>query len=162
MSLPSVPVNLSPVEKFREYLSSRPTPQRFTGQQKELVEYIFSRHDHFDTDQLLAELKEADLGISRATVYRTLSKLVDAGMLRRLEVGTRVFFEHDYGYPAHDHLVCESCGKMIEFQHPSIESIIQDMGERHGFQVAGHSFLIRGTCQECIRTRTAHRRLTLI
>lgn len=162
MSLPSVPVNLSPVEKFREYLSSRPTPQRFTGQQKELVEYIFARHDHFDTDQLLAELKEADLGISRATVYRTLSKLVDAGMLRRLEVGTRVFFEHDYGYPAHDHLVCESCGKMIEFQHPSIESIIQDMGERHGFQVAGHSFLIRGTCQECIRTRTAHRRLDLI
>ena len=108
MSLPAVPVAQTPENKFREYLSSRPKPQRFTDQQRDLVRYIFSRHNHFDADQLIDDMKRAGLGVSRATVYRTLAKLVDAGLLRRLEVGTRTVYEHDYGYPQHEHMVCES------------------------------------------------------
>jgi len=81
VSLPAVQVTQSPVEKFREYLASRPNPQRFTGQQRDLVEHVFARHSHFDADQLIRDLEAADLTVSRATVYRTLSKLVDAGML---------------------------------------------------------------------------------
>ena len=122
MSLPSIQVSQSPEEKFREYLTSRGKPQRFTGQQRDLVQHIFSRHSHFDADRLIDDLHAANLGISRATVYRTLTKLVDAGLLRRLEIGPRTYYEHDYGYPQHEHLICEKCGKMIEFQHPAIES----------------------------------------
>ena len=47
-----------------------------------MVRYIFSKHNHFDADQLIDDLKGAGLNVSRATVYRTLSKLVDAGLLR--------------------------------------------------------------------------------
>jgi Fur family ferric uptake transcriptional regulator len=162
LSLPSVNVTQSPVEKFREYLSSRSTPQRFTGQQKDLVEHIFARHSHFDADQLLKDLEEAALDVSRATVYRTLSKLVDAGMIRKLEIGTKTFYEHDYGYPQHEHLVCENCGQMIEFQHPAIEAAINEICGQNQFQMSGHSFIIRGTCIDCNRARSAKRRLDLI
>src|SRR5947208_8774956 len=106
VSLPAVQVTQSPVEKFREYLASRPNPQRFTGQQKDLVEHVFARHSHFDADQLVKDLEDAGLNVSRATVYRTLTKLVDAGMLRKLEIETKTYYEHDYGYPQHEHLVC--------------------------------------------------------
>src|SRR5215213_5459545 len=75
VSLPAVQVTQSPVEKFREYLGSRPNPQRFTGQQRDLVEHVFSRHSRFDADQLMRDLDGAGLNVSRATVYRTLTKL---------------------------------------------------------------------------------------
>ncbi|HJZ93416.1 MAG TPA: Fur family transcriptional regulator [Gemmataceae bacterium] len=162
MSLPAVQVTQSPVEKFREYLASRPTPQRFTGQQKDLVEHVFARHSHFDADQLAKDLEEAGFTVSRATVYRTLTKLVDAGMLRKLEIGSKTFYEHDYGYPQHEHLVCEKCGKMIEFQHPAIEAAVGEICGQHHFQAAGHTLVIRGTCVDCNRARATLRRLDLI
>jgi Fur family transcriptional regulator, ferric uptake regulator len=162
VSLPAVRVGQSPVEKFREYLASRSTPQRFTDQQRDLVEHVFARHSHFDADQLAKDLEDAGLNISRATVYRTLGKLVDAGMLRKLEIGTKTYYEHDYGYPQHEHLVCGTCGKMIEFQHPAIESAIEEICGQHQFQMAGHTLVIRGTCVDCNRARASNRRLDLI
>src|SRR5439155_21020025 len=87
VTLPAVPVGQSPADKFREYLASRSRPQRFTDQQRDLVRYVFAQHNHFDADNLIDELKQAGLRVSRATVYRTLNKLVDAGLLRRLELG---------------------------------------------------------------------------
>ena len=99
MTLPSVSVSQSPEGRFREYLASRPEPKRFTPQQRELLEHIFARHKHFDANELIEDLKAANRPVSRATVYRTLTLLVDAGLLKRIEVGSRTVYDHDYGYP---------------------------------------------------------------
>lgn len=162
MSLPAVEVTHSPEGKFREYLASRPRPQRFTDQQRDMVRFIFARHNHFDAEELFDAMKREGFRLSRATVYRTLGKLVDAGLLRRLEVGPRTFFEHDYGYPQHEHLYCQSCRAMIEFQNPALEAIIRDVARQNGFQVAGHTFLIHGLCGDCNRARVTKRRLDLV
>lgn len=162
MSLPAVEVSQSPESKFREYLASRAKPQRFTEQQRELVQFIFQRHSHFDADRLIDELKDAGLSVSRATVYRTLRKLVDAGLLRSLELGARTYYEHDYGYPQHGHLYCDHCHKWIEFQAPAIEAVIQDVSAEHNFRPSGHSFIIRGVCAECNRGRMTKRLLDLV
>jgi Fur family transcriptional regulator, ferric uptake regulator len=162
VSLPAVAVSQSPEDKFREYLASRPRPQRFTEQQRELVRYIFSQHNHFDADQLVDAVKREHFQVSRATVYRTLNKLVDAGMLRRLEVGSRTFYEHDYGYPQHEHLYCQQCSQMIEFQHAAILAIIDDICRQQGFRSNGHSLIVRGLCAACNRARVTKRRLDLV
>jgi Fur family ferric uptake transcriptional regulator len=162
VQLPAVEVSQSPEDKFREYLSSRPRPQRYTEQQRDMVRYIFSRHNHFDADQLIDDMKHAGFAVSRATVYRTLNKLVDAGLLRRLDVGPRTFYEHDYGYPQHEHLYCQHCHKMIEFQNPAIEAVIRDVCQEQNFQTAGHTFIIRGVCSDCNRARVTKRRLDLV
>lgn len=162
MELPAVEVSQSPEAKFREYLASRPRPQRYTDQQRDMVKYIFSQHNHFDADQLIDDMKRAHFSVSRATVYRTLTKLVDAGLLRRLEMGPRTFYEHDYGYPQHEHMVCQKCGKMIEFQNPTIEGIIREVCRQNNFQSTGHTFIIQGTCLDCNRARVSKRRLDLI
>jgi Fur family ferric uptake transcriptional regulator len=162
VSLPAVPVSQSPESKFREYLQSRPRPQRFTDQQRDLLQYIFSHHNHFEVEQLIEDLKKAGFRVSRATVYRSLAKFVDAGLLRQLDVGPRRCYEHDYGYPHHEHLRCEKCGTMIEFQNSTVESIIRDVSQQHNFQYSGHTFIVRGVCAECNRARSAKRRLDLI
>src|SRR5262249_8422481 len=97
VSLPAVEVSQSPENKFREYLASRSKPPRFTDQQRDLVQFIFQRHSQFDADTLVEDLRKAGLRVSRATVYRTLRKLVDAGLLRSLELGSRTYYEQDYG-----------------------------------------------------------------
>lgn len=74
----------SPENKFREYLASRPRPQRFTEQQRDMARYVFSRHRRFDAEQLIEDMTRDGFRVSRATVYRTLTKLVDAGLLRRM------------------------------------------------------------------------------
>ena len=162
MEFPAVAVSQSPEEKFREYLASRSRPQRFTGQQRDMVQFIFSHHSHFDADQLCEDMRRAGLNVSRATVYRTLSKLVDAGLLRCLETGPRKSYEHDYGYPQHEHLRCELCKEMIEFQDPRLDAVLRDVCRAHNFHMTGHTFVVRGTCARCNRSRVAKRKLDLI
>lgn len=161
MSLQAVEVSQSPEGRFREYLASRPEPKRFTNQHRELVEHIFARHKHFDTNELIEDLKQAGRRVSRPTVYRTLALLVDAGLLRRIEVGRRTVFDHDYGYPAHDHMVCGECGTMIEFQHPGLDAVLREVAGEHQFQAEGRTLVIRGVCGDCNKARAAKRRLVM-
>lgn len=158
MPLPAVGVSQTPLNKFREYLASRPTPQRFTHQQKELVEHVFAKHSHFDAKQLIEELKAAGKNVSRATVYRTLTTLVDAGLLRRIELPSGTVYDHDYGYPAHDHMVCEKCKRMIEFQSEELDKVLGAVTGEHQFRSSGRTLVIRGICAECNAARTADRK----
>jgi len=161
VSLPAVAVSQTPEDKFREYLASRETPQRFTDQQRELLAHVFARHSHFHAEELIDNLKNAGKSVSRATVYRTLSKLVDAGLLRRIELGERTVFDHDYGYPAHDHLVCEQCHSMTEFQSEELEALLEKVASLNRFRPAGHTLVIRGVCAACNAARAAKPRLVM-
>ena len=160
--LPAVAMSQTPENKFREYLSSRPRPQRFTGQQRDMVRFIFAQHNHFDAEQLIDDMKRAGFQVSRATVYRTLTKLVDAGLLRRLELGPRMFYEHDYGYPQHEHMYCQKCGRVTEFQDADLDEIMRRVCQKHNFQTSNHTFIIRGVCADCNRARVTKRRLDLV
>ena len=103
-SLRAVQPSEPPVERFVQFLKSR--GKRITQQRKIIVEQVFSHHDHFDADALIEKLpRKGESGyVSRPTVYRTLSEFVDAGLLRKFELDGRAVYEHDYGYPEHDHL----------------------------------------------------------
>lgn len=155
-SLGEVHVSLSPQERFEEYLQSR--SKRITQQRRTLVDFIFSRHDHFDADELIASLGDRNEGerISRPTVYRTLNELVEAGLLRKMTLSGRAVYEHDYGYPQHDHLYCQICDKLIEFSSDELHDIRDAVAREHNFRVTSHRLIITGVCQDCSRTR--HRR----
>jgi Fur family ferric uptake transcriptional regulator len=157
-SLGSVEVSLSPRERFEEYLQSR--GMRNTEQRRVLVEHIFGHHEHFDADQLIAQLpaKGSDGYVSRPTVYRTLAEFVDAGLLRKFELNGRAVYEHDYGYPQHDHLYCKSCQKLIEFQSDELIELRNRVAEEQRFRVTGHRLIIYGTCQDCITSRRRPKR----
>lgn len=152
-SLEEVHVALSPQARFEEYLQSR--GKRITQQRRALVDFIFERHDHFDADELIEGLSQRDEGgrVSRPTVYRTLNELVEAGLLRRMSLGGRAVYEHDYGYPQHDHLHCQICNRLIEFHSESLQQIRDAVAREHNFRVTAHRLIITGICQDCSRKR---------
>jgi Fur family ferric uptake transcriptional regulator len=161
-SLGTVEVALSPLERFEEFLQSR--DKRLSQQKRIILEVVFSRHDHFDADELL-ELVRDKVGsrkVSRPTVYRTLSELVDAGLLRKMDLKGRSIYEHDYGYPQHDHLHCQKCDKLIEFSSDEVKEIRDAVAREHQFRVTGHRLIINGICAECNRPKRKANRLDLI
>jgi len=152
-SLGTVQVSSSPQERFAEFLQSK--GKRITQQRRILVDYVFERHDHFDAEELIINLATQTEGskVSRPTVYRTLNELVDAGLLRRMNLSGRAVYEHDYGYPQHDHLHCTMCDQLIEFQSSDLKELRTAVASEHSFRVTGHRLIITGVCSECSSKR---------
>jgi len=160
-SLGKVEVSLTPTERFEEFLKSR--GKRVTQQRRMIVEDVFAQHDHFNADELCDVLQKAGRDVSRPTVYRTLNELVEAGLLRRMTIGSRSVYELDYGYPQHDHLYCEKCDKLMEFQSEEIVRIREEVAREFNFRVSGHRFIVYGVCDECQkRRRRRPRRLEMV
>ncbi|MBV8558602.1 MAG: transcriptional repressor [Planctomycetaceae bacterium] len=153
-------VSESPEEKFREFLEIR--GEKLTEPRRILVRHIFDSHKHFDADELVTDLHNAGRRVSRSTVYRTLRLLVDAGLLRELRLTNRTAYEHDYGYPSHDHLHCTECNTIVEFRNDEVRRLREAVSLEHGFRPDGHRFVITGLCPACIRARSPRRRLDLI
>ena len=152
-SLRTIRVPLPPAEQFGQFLQSR--GKRHSQQRRVIVEQVFSHHDHFDADELMGHLAElmAQRKLSRPTVYRTLGELVEAGLLRKMSLGGRSVFEHDYGYPSHDHLFCQVCNRLIEFHSVALEKLRDTVAREHDFQVLSHRMFVTGICAECQRKR---------
>ncbi len=150
----------SPEEKFREFLEIR--GEKLTEPRRVLVRHIFDSHMHFDADELILDLHNAGRRVSRSTVYRTLRLLVEAGLLRELRLTNRTAYEHDYGYPSHDHLHCTVCNRVVEFRNEAIRQLREAVSLEHGFRPVGHRFIITGVCPACSRARSPRRRLDLI
>ena len=156
-SLGEVHVSLSPQERFEEYLQSR--GKRITQQRRALVDFIFERHDHFDADELIASLGRRARRRARSAGPPSIARsneLVEAGLLRKMTLGGRAVYEHDYGYPQHDHLYCQICDKLIEFSSDELQEIRDAVAREHNFRVTGHRLIITGVCHDCSRKR--HRR----
>ncbi len=155
---------VSPEEKFREYLAM--TGQKFTREREFILEEVFSDHEHFDTDQLVLRLSGRKDGkqVSRATVYRTLKAMEEAGLLRKVaRPNGREVWEHDYGYPQHDHMVCEKCGELFEFHNDEISDLIEKIASAQGFLKTSHRLEVYGTCDPCRRPqKRRNRKLDLI
>ncbi len=156
--LSAVEVSMTPSQRFDEYLQRR--GQRNTDQRKFLLEQVFNRHEHFDPDQLIDQLpsKGEPNYVSRPTVYRTLKEFVDAGLLHRFELDGRSVYEHDYGYPQHDHLYCTKCRKLIEFTSEEVKAIRDAVAKGHRFRVREHRFTIYGICDDCAKQRSRDRK----
>ena len=161
-ALGSVQVALSPLERFEEFLQSR--GMRVTQERRFIVDEVFRSHDHFDAEELLGRLQGNAEGfkVSRPTVYRSLSALVEAGLLRKMTLKGRAVYEHDYGYPQHDHLHCQKCDKLIEFHSDELNAIRDAVGQLNHFRVLGHRLIITGICQECSRPKRPTSRLDRI
>ncbi|HXY37977.1 MAG TPA: Fur family transcriptional regulator [Planctomycetaceae bacterium] len=161
--LPAVAVSASPREKLEEFLATRGL--RLTQERSAILDEVFSSHLHFDGDELATRLasRPGAVRVSRATVYRTLRLMVEAGLLRRVaRPNGREVYEHDYGYPQHDHFICRVCGELIEFQNGAISEILEEVAAKNSFRVSGHRLEVYGLCSKCSRPQRRHTKLDLL
>jgi Fur family ferric uptake transcriptional regulator len=154
-SLSSVKVQKPPADQFSEFLKRR--GKRLTRQREVIVEMVFSHHDHFDADELMEHLSDkiSKREVSRPTVYRTLTELTEAGMLRKMLLGGRGVYEHSYGYPSHDHLHCEKCNSLIEFHSDQLDGIFDAVAKTHDFHALGHRVFVLGVCAACRKSESS-------
>ena len=118
---------------------------------RDLIVNVFLRQEgHLSADDLVALTKREDQRISRATVYRTLQWMVDAGIARKVDFGEGRFrFEHSYRHPRHFHLICKDCSRSYEFLSSDIEALVEEVANARGFQARQSVVQIYGTCEAC-------------
>ena len=138
------------VTRFQTFLLEQGL--KLTTERTALVREIFATHYHFEADELLFKMKEKGLKISRATVYRTLELLVKSNMVRRVHLGEDHYhYEHVTGNSHHDHLICTTCGTVIEFHDETLEQRQREICERKKFTPTFHNLQILGVCDSCRR-----------
>ena len=133
---------------FRKYLERRGL--KLTHERQALFDELFSRQEHVEADELLVRLRAKHKKISRATIYRTLELMVDAGIVGRVRIGEAGYrYERLRAGDHHDHLICDQCGRVIEFREPRIEQLQDEVAERYGFVLVSHTHQMRGICRSC-------------
>ncbi|MFT7487246.1 MAG: Fur family ferric uptake transcriptional regulator [Candidatus Paceibacteria bacterium] len=137
--------------RFEGYLRSQSL--KLTSQREAIFERAFSTHEHFTAETLhrwMGDDAGGDSHVSRATVYRTLSLLVEGGFIGSFDSGRgELLYEHLLGHKHHDHLVCLVCGRIEEFCNDSIEELQKAVAAQHGFLLQRHSLRLEGICRAC-------------
>ena len=146
--LPPGPGVKGPMERFEEYLRSHKL--RMTPERRSVLDTILDREGHFDAEELLQFTRRRNKRVSRATLYRTLEHLRLAGLVKMHRFGSgHALFEHVYGRKHHDHMVCNTCGSVIEFMNEDIERLQGEVCRHHGFRSTSHVMQIFGVCGSC-------------
>jgi len=149
---------LSPAE-FVE--SHRPAGGRRSGKRDFIVDVFLRQTGHLGADELVGIIRGEDSRISRATIYRTLQWMVDAGIARRVDFGDGKYrYEHSYRHPRHFHLICKSCQQSFEFLSSDIEGLVEDVATARRFLPTQSVLQIYGTCDAC-QAGTPARRATV-
>ncbi len=101
---------------------------------------------HLSAEDVYKTLLDANEDIGLATVYRVLTQFEAAGLVTRhhFEGGHSVFELNEGGH--HDHIVCNQCGKIIEFMDETIEKCQRDVAAREGFEIRDHALIIYADC----------------
>jgi Fur family ferric uptake transcriptional regulator len=134
-------------------LNNRQTSQMqghpLTTQRRLLLELIRDAEGHLDAKELYHRASVRDESISPATVYRSLNLFKELGLVDEIRLGKlRCYYEIKQS-PEHQHLVCQGCGKVIEFQNPYFQKLIKAVQRERGFKITKAELYLEGYCTEC-------------
>ncbi len=133
---------------FRSFLKDR--GDRITETRRIVLNRVLERDDHFQADDLAADLSRGPNRVSRGTVYRTLALLVRAGLVREIrDHDIHVHYEPIFGRQHHEHMICDKCGQFLEFSDHEIGLHIEQACRDHKFQQRNHRVVIFGLCKKC-------------
>ena len=123
--------------------------RRQTSQRALLYDLIRKTGGHIDADELYRKARKKQPRISLSTVYRNLQLFKGLGLIE----------EHDFSEPhrhfevkprsEHQHLLCERCGKIVEFTDPLIDQMKRQVAAEKGFIVSSADVHLVGLCSGC-------------
>lgn len=119
--------------------------------QRDLIAAIALRAEgHIGVEEIFRVARKKDPKVGFSTVYRTMKLLKDCGLVIERHFGDGVTRYEPLGDGEHhDHLICTSCGLIVEFEDDSIEERQDAVAIRHGFVVQSHKHEIYGLCPRC-------------
>jgi Fur family ferric uptake transcriptional regulator len=135
---------------FKEHL--RQQGLKSTAQRDDIARVFFASNRHISVEELYNEVKHVNSHIGYATVYRTMKLLTECGLaVERHFRDAEARYESQAEGRHHDHLICERCGKIVEFAEDRIEAMQAEVAERLGFRSTGHRMELYGLCSDCQR-----------
>jgi Fur family ferric uptake transcriptional regulator len=140
------------LEQYRETLQAYMDSKglRSTDQRRLIVETFFHAPNHVSIEELLAQVRVFDPKVGYATVYRTLKLMAESGIAYEREFGDGLTrYELADGEAHHDHLICDECGGITEFEEPEIERLQDRVAATYGFELRSHKHELYGICPTC-------------
>lgn len=135
--------------KFKELLKLNSL--KFTKQREIILKTLYNYDEHFTPESLYLLIKENQpkLNVGIATIYRTLNLLEESQMVTSISFGSAGKKYELANKPHHDHLICKSCGEIVEFEDNNIEKRQQDIAKANGFKLTSHLMQLYGICKKC-------------
>ena len=121
---------------------------RITPQRHAILEYLVTSMSHPTADEIYKSLASNFPNMSVATVYNNLRVFLNVGLIKELTYGDASsrfdFVTHD-----HYHIICNDCGKIVDFHYPGLEEVEHLASHITGFKVNSHRLEVYGTCPTC-------------
>lgn len=121
------------------------TPQRIA-----IYQELIKSKDHPDSEDIYERIKNVFPDISLDTVYRTLSKFAEIGVVHIVE-GYGEAKRYDPDTNKHHHFRCQKCNKIVDFHDVSYDNLKIPRALQNNFSVTNIKVVLEGTCNECIR-----------
>lgn len=136
------------LERFRRWLRDRHLP--VTHQRDRVARAIFGSDAHLSVEEIQRHLRDQQLRVGTATIYRSLEVLVQSGLVRSHDFGEGFKrYEATAGAGQHGHLICGRCGGVTEFSTERFERILPIVADELGFQYQRHRVEVHGLCRAC-------------
>lgn len=138
-------------DQFRDYLAKHGL--KVTRQREIILDGFLSSPSHLSAEELYLRLRKNNPNIGYATVYRTMKLLADSGIASERHFGDRqTRYEPNTSEDHHYHLICNSCGKIIEFEDSEIETLLGKTAAAHDFTLSHQRLELYGLCPTCQAT----------
>ncbi len=136
------------LSKYEAYLKEEGL--RFSRGRQIVFHQAIKKHGHFTAEEMARICTNLKPAVSRATVYRTLHEILEAGVIRGTAFGDKhQHFEHLYDETKHHHAQCVRCHQFIEFPDLNEESRYRSILEKRRFKIIGHEMHFYGICKTC-------------
>lgn len=124
---------------------------KYTEQREIVLKILLHAHEHLTAEEIYNQikLKEPESNIGIATVYRALGFLEEVNLITSIVFGNDGKKYESNAKEHHDHLICTSCGKIVEFVDDEIEKRQDKIASKNKFKITSHSMQLYGLCANC-------------
>jgi len=127
---------------------------RITPQRHAVLEHLLTSMEHPTADEIYKALEHRFPNMSVATVYNNLRVLRQIGLVRELTYGDDSS-RFDSNMSEHYHVTCNKCGKIVDFDYPSLDEVESLAEQVTGFNISHHRMELYGKCDECQETESS-------
>ena len=127
---------------------------KMTAQRRVIIDVLLKHsREHINLDQILGEARLKNHKVSGATIFRNIVFLERSGLINKMKLSDNKSYYQLQNIGAaeghHDHLLCEKCGKIVEFYSEKLEKIQEKVASDNGFKISKHRMEIYGICRNC-------------
>jgi len=136
------------IKIYKDFLKSKGL--LYTKPRELVLKEAISATWHFSADELTSQMHKYEKNISRATVYRTLASMKEAGILNLVDFGHgHIHYEAPKTKKHHEHITCEKCGIVCEIQVEDLEKAVKSATAKTKFKHIEYAIRIFGVCEKC-------------